>query len=233
MKRFRYVLIGLLPLLSACVALSAPKPVDQKASVVAISISLKAPLVSFLRQTPQVAYFVRLDKDGNPASGYTPIASNKGSGGDLFLFNAKPGRYAVVGAMYSKSNQPGTSKTTVSSTSSGSSTFTLSFTPRNAFGTFFTEELIKLTTVTVKPGEFNYIGDFVISMHNGMDEADGTQRRYAALVDAKGRMNHYRGNKDSVDKSKKTKIEFLKEMKKKLEKSGWEAHIQRAINSLQ
>ena len=86
-------LLSLLLLVSAGCATPPPPRTNPDLSVIGASVKIAAPL--WRHPTAEYAYFVRLD-DGEPPLRALPIRSNFSRSGYVFLFNARPGRYALV-----------------------------------------------------------------------------------------------------------------------------------------
>ena len=97
-------------------------------------------------------YFVKIDKaNNNPCSQDDFILSNypvipaKSSGIDVFLLNAKPGKYAAIGGTAEEEiHFPGEKKKTI----------------KRLY--FFPEQMITLTVTDLKPAQFSYMGNYVI-----------------------------------------------------------------------
>ena len=105
MKRtdtFFLLLLGLVPSLACATTLPPPAREAPDLCVIAISVSISAPLWGHTQA--EYVYFVRLD-DSETYGHYRPIRSNYTSGKYVYLFNARPGRYAVVAAGYVRQTQ--------------------------------------------------------------------------------------------------------------------------------
>jgi len=111
------------------------------------------------------AYFIKVDEDDDLYAQDDFIWSNYAKGGQIYLLNAKPGRYAVVATGKAK-------KSPVSPIAPSEAKYI----------TFFSEEIIKLTEVTVAPGSVVFIGDYVVEVSSGLKNADNAQLHYAQLI---------------------------------------------------
>lgn len=115
----------------------AQKLVASNVSVIAVSISLKPPVVSFVGTTPQAVYFIKLDKNGDSIRGLNPISSNFRDGDDFYLLNTQPGRYVAISAMYSKQPRNTTSSIPVGT----SSAFTISIAKKISMASLFNNKI--------------------------------------------------------------------------------------------
>ena len=121
-------------------------------------------------------YFIRLDEEkGTPDSFLqtTLYRSNYTHGNQVYLLNATPGRYAAVVVFFEKTPQP---------PPPAPGTFPVASGPPKEFWTYFPEDVIRHTEVTVPPGAIRYMGDFVIDLAVGMKNADEAQDYYHRFV---------------------------------------------------
>jgi hypothetical protein len=145
---------------NACSTLPPPPPHGLDSSAVAICIDERAPWSLFASMSNHLL-FVRLD--GGPTDSVVRdsfIPSNFCRGDYFYLLNAPPGRYAVVGSF----NVDRPSK----------------------YYIFYDEKLVRQTEVSVAPGSFAFIGEFVVHTTTGLKGADPVQRHYYKLSHPQG-----------------------------------------------
>lgn len=156
--------LGFGPVLLLCLACASPPPPRESvdASVVGASVRIKE-LVAYERAT--YAYFVRLDVDDTSLRGQ-PILSNYARDGYVFLFNAPPGRYALVIAGFVKvRGAPGSVST-------------------YSVNTYVPKATVEKTAVSVRSGEWVFLGDIALERGEqwwgapASDSADELQRHY-------------------------------------------------------
>ena len=193
-------------------------------AAIGISVNTRAPIKAFT-DNPHMVYFIKVDNDEDLYTQSNFIRSNYAKDGQIYLLNAKPGRYAVVGCYIKKRVGMVTEYTT-----------------------FFPKELIKLTEVTVAPGTTAFMGEYVIDMSVGLEDADECQRHYCqiiapgALTEAskmtiapllKGHGEYlYKGSLHEKHLDKEAEIRFLNNALEHFEGTGWTSIIQKRIESL-
>ncbi len=120
-----------------------------------IGVTIRAiPPMKIGRMTAVQVYFARRDVV-NPE--YV-VSSNYSNKKQVYLLNAKPGRYVAVAAR-------------LRGTGAG---FT--------YVAFFPMEMLPETEVTVVPGELVFMGDFLVQTSTKMDEVDPTQSYFYRLI---------------------------------------------------
>ena len=166
-------LLLLFLLLPVGCATPPPPRESPEVAVIGASVKLAAPL---WRRRAEFAYFVRLE-DADSQIGAKPIRSNYTRDGYVFLFNARPGRYALVSAGYVvKSQGAGTTTGVGSGVSVG-----VSVSSQNTFNTYLPKTVIDNTVVTVESGEWVFMGDIVLDKTD-WDEADEVQHHYYSVL---------------------------------------------------
>lgn len=143
--------------------------------------------------------------------------------------NVPPGDYAAVAAFYTKKAvpaapaQPGFSV----SVSMG----------RTSYTTYFPNELVEQTRVSVGKGQLVFAGSYVVSTSTGLSEADPIQLHYAEVIApgaAKSGIGHvfsfsgnyhYRGSIHESKRDDDAKSEFLLKAREDLAEGGWSALI--------
>lgn len=166
--------------LSACVTLPPPPgPEDSQSAAIGLSLVIRPPLRLFGladQKTDMTVYFIRLDEEkGIPDSFLqtTLYRSNYTHGNQVYLLNATPGRYAAVVVFFEKTPQP---------PPPAPGTFPVASGPPKEFWTYFPEDVIRRTEVTVPPGAIRHMGNFVIDQAVGMKNADEAQDYYHRFV---------------------------------------------------
>jgi hypothetical protein len=183
MKRVKCIAVALALLtVSACVTLPPPPgPQDSQSAAIGISLVVRPPLRLFGladQKTDMTVYFIRLDdKDENPGSFLqtTVYRSNYTHGNQVYLLNATPGRYAAVIVFFERTPPPPPS-------APGASPVASTPPKKVNYWTYFPEDVIRDTDVTVPPGTIRYMGDFVVDQAPLMKNADEAQDFYCGFV---------------------------------------------------
>ena len=153
------LLSGLLCAAAAAAAtLPLPAP-DPERGLIGITVRSLAPVRAIRSHAVQV-YFVRLEEGVDPLAAEEVIPSNHRDGKQLFLLNAKPGRYVAVAAELKPAPMSGGLD----------------------LKAFFSSALIPKTEVTVAPGEVAFAGDYLVAQHMDMKNADAAQGHYYQLL---------------------------------------------------
>jgi len=243
-KLFAAILImGLL----GCAGTMPPvKPLSSEMPAIGIAIKIRAP-VKIFSSKPNRVYFIKLDEADSAASANYLVQSNQliqsnyVNQNQMYLLNAKPGRYAVVAAFHSKSTpnipgggSPGKSGVSVS--------VGVNMPSETKYNTFFSKELIKLTEVTVKPGEMVFMGDYVIDQSTGFKEADDTQSYYLQLIAPGAKTgymsmafsgsNYYRGALHEHKRDRQAEMQFLTNALEHLKGTEWVKMIDKEMDEL-
>lgn len=191
--RLSFSSLGLVTWLAFGCATNPPPPqTHPDASIIGVKIDFDARWLPDPEATG--AYFVRTDDSA--AMGQL-IESNFHSGGYIYLLNASPGQYALVAAKYpipSGGEAPSTSTVTFK----GGHTQTIT-TPgtvgesSESKAVSVPDALFQASTVTLRRGEFEFIGEAVLEVRWGQDwdDVDETQRRYLDLLDPSYRNKSY------------------------------------------
>jgi hypothetical protein len=175
--------------LSACTTLPPPPgPEDSQSAAIGISLVIRPPFRQFGladrirlfdladQKTDMTVYFIRLDEEKEPPNPFlrtTLYRSNYTHGNQIYLLNATPGRYAAVVVFFERTPPPPPLAPGSPPVASG---------PPKEFWTYFPEDVIRQTEVTVPPGAIRYMGDFVIDQAVGMKNADEAQDYYHRFV---------------------------------------------------
>jgi hypothetical protein len=102
-------------------------------------------------------YFVRLEDHTDVRRAKSVIYSNYHNGKQVYLLNAKPGRYVAVAARLWSGDD-------------------------SVSEAFFSMEMIPLTEVTVGPGQMVFMGDFLVNLGIRISRADEAQAHYFRLI---------------------------------------------------
>lgn len=166
--------------LSACVTLPPPPgPEDPQSAAVGISLVMRPPLRLFGladQKTDMTVYFIRLDDEKEQPDSLlrtTLYRSNYTHGNQVYLLNAKPGRYAAVVVFFERTPLPPPPAPGAPPVASG---------PPKEFWTYLSEDVIRHTEVMLPPGAVRYMGDFVIDQTVGIKKADEAQDYYHRFV---------------------------------------------------
>ena len=176
----RIVLFLGLVLSLACATMPVP-PVRESPdlSVIGIAVSISGPIGWWHNQATYV-YFVRLD-DADDYARYEPIRSNYTRGKYVYLFNAWPGRYAVLAAGYETQSQGAPIGSSVGVGGGVSVGASVTPTYHNTFTAYFPRTLIDKTAVTVGQGELAFMGEIVLDKTD-WEAADDDQLHYYRLL---------------------------------------------------
>lgn len=220
--RFLTGIIFIVVLLGGCAAnLPPPKMAKPESAGIAIEMTMQAP-VGFFTSTPDQVYFAKIDGEGGLLQ-QSIIRSNYVKGNRVYLLNITPGTYVAVASLYSVKG-PGSSGGSGVSLSIGNNS--------NRFTTYLSKDFVEQTKIIVGPGEFKFMGDYLVSMGMGLDGADEVQRHYqniiapgaekAGLMNVLSGDNHYRGSVAKANNDEQTRNKFVQDEKKDLAGSGWE-----------
>jgi hypothetical protein len=233
--------------LSGCAGTLPPvKPLSSEMSAIGIAVKTRAPLKLFGDKANMV-YFIKLDEvDSVARANYMVqsnqlIQSNYVRKNQIYLLNAKPGRYAVVATFYSKST-PNLPSESGPAKSGVSVSIGLNMPSENKYTTFFSKEIIKLTEVSVRPGAFAFIGDYVIDQSTGFKEADDAQLHYLQLIAPGAKTgylsmafsgsNYYKGSLHEHKRDEQAKKQFLTNALEHLQGTEWTSIIHKEMDEL-
>lgn len=195
-------------------AKSPPLPApDPARGAIAVTVRGRFPLG---QKGPAVqVYFVRLGDDVDMFAAEFVVPSDFSKKTQVYLLNAKPGRYVAVAAeLRGLGTVPGD------------------------FVVFFDRAMIPRTEVEVVAGEVVFMGDWLVDLKTKMREADETQNHYLRLVepDAARKGFHgrtfsreymYRGELVETDVTAATEAAFWKLARDKIfeDEPGWRALV--------
>ncbi len=224
--------------LTGCATTPLPPAVidSEKLSIIGISLKVRAPIKIFSNK-PETVFFARIDEDKELFTKDNFIRSNYAKDGQVYLLNAKPGRYVAIGCFYKKT--PAGQKSTDFATSYAQR-------PSN-FTTFFSEDLITLTDVTVGSGKVVFMGKFVVDSSAGLKNADATQAHYAEIIAPYAEIGvtasiissllsieqdyYFTGSVHLDERDKQAEMTFLTNAVKHFKGSDWVKIFQRQIDN--
>lgn len=219
-------------LLSGCASVPPPEPLGSNSSMIALAVKNRAPIKLF-SNSPDRVYFVRLEEGDSPNTSTQVIPSNYAKGNYIYLLNAEPGRYAAVACMRVQR--------TMAAPAAPASGVSVSFNPgsKSTYTSYFAEDLIEMTQVTVTPGSINFIGEYTVDDAK-LKDPDSAQLHYYRLIEPgaeKGRgllalfagklEISYRGSLHEVKRDAEAEAQFLAAAKKHLAETGWSSLIAR------
>ena len=217
MSHMKIVFPGVvLLLLSGCGSLRPPEPLDSNSSLIGIAVKNRG-LIKLFSNTPDRVYFVRLEDGSDPYTATRLLPSNYAKGRYIYLLNAEPGRYVAVASLLVQRTPTA---------------------PTTRYTVYFSEDLIKVTEVTVGPASINFMGEYVVDMATGMKDADNAQLHYYRLIEpgaekAGGLLTlfsgeySYRGSLHGVKREPESEAKFLDAVEKRLGDTGWSDIISR------
>lgn len=147
--------------LFGCASVPPPGPLAPEMAAIGISVKSRAPVGLFTLVEKRV-YFVRVDQEEDVYAARQFSLSNYAEGGQVYLLNVKPGRYAAVASFRAQERTP--------------------YQGPGEFTTVFPKQLIKLTEVTLAPGTIVFMGEYMVNTSTSFDGADDAQRHYFHLI---------------------------------------------------
>jgi len=198
-------------LLAGCATTQPISEVSQpQSSALAIDVLVKPPM-GLGSHDPVQVYFARIEgADGQMQQSI--IRSNYVKGSRAYLLNARPGTYVAVASMFLT---PGLRSGT--------------------YITYFPQNVLDHTKVTVRENEVAFMGAYVLGTSVGLDGADEVQTHYKNVI-APGQATgifamsfsgavHYRGALLERKADEQSRSEFFLKAKDDLSGSGWTTRI--------
>ena len=196
-----FMISALLLTLTSCATNKVPVNDSKTPSVAGVHIQIKAPVGIFSNDADAV-FFVRLDSDGEPSKD-SFIRSSFSNDGRVYLLNALPGEYAIVGTFFYNYGR---------------------------FTSYLSKGSIEKSKFKVREGGFTFIGDLVIDTSVGLDGADTMQIIYSNLISPGGAGagylsgdHHYKGEIIEFNNNIALKNQFIEKAKKDLGGGGWDS----------
>lgn len=189
--------------------------------MIAIDATIKAPIGMFSNKPRQIV-FARIDGESGILQ-HSVHRSTFVEDGRAYLLNVPPGTYVAVAAFFAKSP--------VGSSAPPNGTGVSFMIGKTGYTTYFSEELVEHTRVTVTEGGFAYMGKYVIDQATGLKDADRVQTHYKNVL-APGEASsglrhmmsgdyHYRGSLVSGSNDGETLRAFVAMARKDLAGTGW------------
>jgi hypothetical protein len=214
--------------LSACV----PPPTirDDQSAAIGISMRVHAP-VRLFRYRPDKVYFVTAERKEDLYTLGRMILANYIKGDRAYVLNASPGYYVAVAAYHK--------------TESNQSTY--------HFTTFFTQEVVEQTAVSVGPGTIVYMGDYAVNQAVDLTNPDEAQLSFMPLIDRTALLRlggtkeaimgavaagvlgggfQYSGVLGEANRDRRTEEIFLGKAIDDLREGGWSEMVQRRMDTL-
>ncbi len=220
-----------------------PQPDPERGS---IGVTIRAiPPAKFGKISAVQVYFVRATEDEDVFNAEYVILSSYSKKKQVYLLNAKPGRYFAVGAEL-KGGQGGSPFVPSTGSSPGGSGVSVGISiGRFAYQAFFSMKMISKTEVTVVPGKLVFMGDFLLETSTKMEEADRAQSHFYRLIAPEAaRMGYmartfsghatYTATLKSADQGPDSEREFWSLARQKVFKKepAWQEFAQRQLEAL-
>jgi hypothetical protein len=168
MRRQLWSVLGLLGVLSitstAAKDLDIPDP-DPGLGAIGVTIQSRGPVAISSRPHASVVFFVNVDEGVDMLRAEEVLASSFSAKNQVYLLNAKPGKYVVVGAYTPEFTSNAQNVNDMPSTN-----------------IYFDHDMIPATEVTVQPGQIAFAGEIIVKVSVGMKHADETQTYYGQLL---------------------------------------------------
>jgi hypothetical protein len=215
------ILVAFLILFS-CAGTKPPALIDSERAAIGICVKTSPPVSIFGAECADMVYFIKVNDVEDLGSAEYCIQSNYKKGDQIYLLNAKPGRYSVVASYLVKSTP---------------------LAPTVKYTTIFAKDIIELAQKDVQPGKMVFMGEYIINQSSGIsDDADDAQLHYIQII-APGEstgwlggvfsgQNYYEGSLNEEKCDKQTEYMFLKNAKKQFDGTGWVALIQKSLDDL-
>ena len=209
----------------ACAAAPPPtptsNPIDGQAAALGINLRSDAWPADIV---PGVVVFARVEEGVDLTEAYELYESTYAYDGHLYLMNAEPGTYVAVATVNTKWVELGTTN------EAGEEART-----KKTRLCYLSRDLIEQTRVTVRPGEFAFMGRIVGDQSGRFGDGDDCQRHFMTLMegeeDRSGFMKALSGESSGridlkeLDKSPAARREFLTETRGYFATTAWVALI--------
>src|SRR5881409_960458 len=161
MRRGLVSIVALLGML--CVASASAKDrktpaVDPERGAIGVTIQSRGPTAIASRPHASMAYFVKVDEGVDILNAAEIMPSNFSDDNQVYLLNAAPGKYVLVGAYTASYDAPTKGFNDIPSTS-----------------IYFDREMIPATEVVVEAGTIAFAGEIVVKVSASMKNADAAQ----------------------------------------------------------
>jgi hypothetical protein len=212
-------------------ACASPKPksnpMHDQSAALGVHLKMRAP-VRFISHEPDIVVFARVEEGVELTDSYEIYGSTYAHDGRAYLMNVEPGAYVAVAAIYdTESTEP------VDPNDPQAGNVTTTTTWRN----YFSRELIDQTRVSIRPGEFVFMGNIVANQSMVFGEGDDCQRHFMVLIedDRSGWTKSQSGERSirldlhEKDTGPAARHEFLSKTRDDFMETGWITLIDSAI----
>jgi hypothetical protein len=168
MQRQLWSVLGLLGMLSVTSASAKDRDIpdpDPQLGAIGVTIQSRGPLAISSRPHASVVFFVNVDEGVDMQHAEEVLASSFSAKNQVYLLNAKPGRYVMVGAYTPEFTSNAKNVNDMPSTN-----------------IYFDHDMVPATEVTVQAGQITFAGEIIVKVSVGMKHADETQTYYGQLL---------------------------------------------------
>jgi hypothetical protein len=212
---------------------SPPKPKSNPmypdSAALGVKLKMRKP-VRFLSAKPAIVIFARVEEGVELTDSYEIYGSTYAHDGRAYLMNVEPGTYVMVAAIYETMTQEAVD-------SDGDDDGVNIERTINTCINYPSRELIELSRVNVRPGEFGFMGSIVADQSMWFGDGDECQRHFMDLVegDESGWVKSQSGGRSlrlslhEMDAGPVARKEFLANTREDFTETGWVALIDSAI----
>ena len=168
MRRGLWSILGVLAMLcaSSTIAKDRKTPaLDPQRGAIGVTIKTKGPTALAASFDAGVAFFVKVDEGVDILHAVDVLPSNFSDRKQVYLLNAEPGKYVMVGAY-----------------TPGFTSATKGLNDMPSTNVYFDKEMIPATEVSVEAGKVAFAGEIVVKVSVGMKDADEAQTHYGDLI---------------------------------------------------
>ncbi len=183
---------------------------DPPPAVLAISVRTYPP-VSLWSEPDDIVAFVRLEDDADMFAGSNWVESNYADGERIYLLDAEPGEYVAVASIRVPDSPDSYGR----------------------FVTYYDEEIVRATRVTVGVGGFAFLGELRAKQHLDLENGDDAQQHYSDLLATAGRIDvRYRGTRKEFGRDRDAERKFLEETLDRFGGTGWAGMFEARLGEL-
>ena len=184
---------------------------------------------------------MRLDENEESLVQAHWLISNNAEGGQVYLLNAEPGRYAAIGCYYRQFDDGKTY------TAQPDGSFAWEDGPDKTTEVWgvFSGDFARRTIVTVEPHTFAFMGEYEVDFARNLDRNDDEQSHFAKLIAPEGETGFweifggatdikaiYGAKVDAERRDPETETKFLTQALHHFSNSEWPGVIQRRLDAL-
>ncbi len=225
--------------IAACAA-PAPAPLSEESAAIGLTMERRWKAGTGINSFSDKAYFIRLSGNGKLTTQSELYHSNYHKDDQVYLLNARPGRYVVV-AVSDAVAKLGTRREFDALGTRRALDPLAGLDDFMVYTTYLNEDSILKTEVEVKPGNFTLMGSFLVEMAHSILYGDKAQRYFHLVVD-QTIVDPYgnplvnpnnsvasRANLVEDRRGKESEIRFLETALQHLEGSGWSLPVQSSL----